>query len=132
MESLSKLKWIFLGIALISLLILYKIYNPVSSNLFPKCPLLSTTGIKCPGCGSQRAIHHLLNFNIINALKENVLVVFFIPYIVLGFAFELIKNPSQKLLKWRKRIFGRTAILIILGVIISFWIFRNLKLHFNW
>lgn len=132
MESLIKLKWFLLGIVLIVLIILYKFYNPTSSNLFPKCPLFASTGIKCPGCGSQRAIHHLLNFNIANALKENVLAVIFIPYILLGFAFELIRNPSQKILKWRKLVFGRTAILAILFFIIAFWIFRNLKLYFNW
>lgn len=128
----TKLKRICLGLFLVLLMVFYKTYNPISSNIFPKCPIFSTIGIKCPGCGSQRAIHHLLNFNIANALKENVLMVLFIPYILLGFAFEMIKTPSQKLLKWRKRIFGRTAILIILFLIISFWIFRNLKLHFNW
>ncbi len=128
---INKLKWFLLGIVLILLLVVYKIYNPSYSNFFPKCPLFSTTGVKCPGCGSQRAIHYLLNFDIVNAVNENILAVVFIPYILLGFAFELIKKPTQVVLKWRKIMFGKTAILIILTFIISFWIFRNIKLYYH-
>lgn len=128
---INKLKWFLLGIVLILLLILYKVYNPNYNNLFPKCPLFVYTGIKCPGCGSQRAIHHLLNFEILKAINNNILAVIFIPYILLGFAFELIKKPTQKILKWRKIIFGRTAILIVLTVIITFWVFRNIKIYIN-
>jgi len=93
--------------------------------LFPKCPFRELTGLKCAGCGSQRAIHHLLNFDFINAAKENIMLVISIPYILIGYIFSLLKQPNEIVLKWRKRLFGQKAILIILTIIILFWILRN-------
>lgn len=119
-------KWSIAIIFLIILAILYKTYNPNGNNYFPKCPFKELTGLKCPGCGSQRAIHYLLNFDIINAIKENVILVISIPYILTGLVFDTLNRPNEKLLKWRKILFGQKAILIILTVIITFWILRNI------
>lgn len=117
--------WVFL-LVIIIIIILYKIFDPYNSDYFPKCPFRELTGYKCPGCGSQRAIHYLLNFEIIPALKENVLLVLSIPYIIAGVIIDLIKNPKQKLLRIRKMCFGVGAIIIILFIIFIFWILRNL------
>ena len=84
------------------------------------------TGLDCPGCGSQRAIHHILNFNIIQALKANVLVVQFIPYLITGFIFDMVNSSSERFLKWRKILFGEKAIYIILIVTVLFTIIRNI------
>jgi len=121
------LKW---GIAIILvtiLAILYRTYNPNGNIYFPKCPFRELTGLKCPGCGSQRAIHYLLNFDILNAIKENLILVLSIPYILTGLVFDSLKKPNEKILKWRKVLFGRKAIFLILAIIIAFWILRNLK-----
>ena len=57
-----KLKYIgFLSIGLI-VVTLYFFINP-STAFFPKCPIYSTTGIYCPGCGSQRALHDFLHLD---------------------------------------------------------------------
>lgn len=119
------LKW---GIAIIFisiLAILYKSYNPTGNIYFPKCPFLELTGYKCPGCGSQRAIHYLLNIDILNAIKQNIILVISIPYILTGLVFDAIKKPNQNMLKWRKTLFGQKAIFIILSIITTFWILRN-------
>ena len=118
-------KWILVVLGLIVLIFIYKSVNPVESNFFPKCPFHQLTGYKCPGCGSQRSIHYLLNFEISNAFHENAMLVISIPYILLGICFDLIKIKNKKQLAWRKRLFGTKAILIILILIILFWILRN-------
>jgi hypothetical protein len=121
------LKW---GIAIILvtiLAVLYRTYNPNGNVYFPKCPFREFTGLKCPGCGSQRAVHYLLNFDIFNAIKENVILVLSIPYILTGLVFDSLKKPNENLLKWRKILFGRKAIFVILSIIIAFWILRNIK-----
>jgi len=120
------LKWSVIFITIITLLIIYKIYNPIQNIYFPKCPFKGLTGYKCPGCGSQRAIHYLLNFEIKYAFGENMLLVLSIPYLIMGFIFDLIKNPNDEGLKWRKILFGVKAIYIILTIIVSFWILRNI------
>ena len=104
----------------------YRIYNPIRDVFFPKCPFFVITGFKCPGCGSQRAIHYLLNFDILKAINENVLLVLSIPYLFAGIVFESLLVPSDKILKWRKRLFGQRAIIIIVAIIVAFWIGRNL------
>lgn len=121
------LKWSIVIILLTILAILYKAYNPNENMYFPKCPLRELTGLKCPGCGSQRAIHYLLNFDILNAIRENVILVLSIPYVLTGLAFDTLKKPNEKILKWRKLLFGEKAIFLILAIIIVFWTLRNLK-----
>lgn len=121
------LKW---GIAIILVTffaILYRTYNPYGTVYFPKCPFRELTGLKCPGCGSQRAVHYLLNFDIFNAIKENVILVLSIPYILIGLVFDSLKEPNENILKWRKILFGQKAIFVILFIIVAFWILRNIK-----
>jgi len=120
------IKWGITFVLLIGLIIIYKIFNPNGNDFFPKCIFHELTGYKCPGCGSQRAIHHLLNFDIATAISENILLVLAIPYIIIGFIFDLIKNPSNKIIKWRKILFGKKAIILIFVVIILFWVLRNI------
>lgn len=121
------IKWSIAIILLTILAILYKTYNPNGNIYFPKCPFRELTGLKCPGCGSQRAIYYLLNFDILNAIKENVILVLSIPYILTGLVFDTLKKPNENVLKWRKVLFGQKAIFLILTIIIAFWILRNIK-----
>jgi hypothetical protein len=121
------LKWTIVLIVVSILIILYKTYNPSDNIYFPKCPFRTLTGLKCPGCGSQRAVHSLLNFDIFNAITENVILVLSIPYILTGIVFDYFKKTNDNILKWRNRVFGQKAIFVILSIIIVFWILRNLK-----
>ena len=60
---------ILLGILAVSVLaLIYYKFNPSDIAIFPKCPFLLLTGLKCPGCGSQRAIHSLLHFSIFDVV----------------------------------------------------------------
>lgn len=127
MDISKVLKWGIAIILLTILAILYRTYNPSGNVYFPKCPFRELTRLKCPGCGSQRAVHYLLNFDILNAIKENVILVLSIPYVLIGLLFDTLKKPNEKILKWRKILFGQKAIFLILTIIIAFWILRNLK-----
>lgn len=118
-------KWVLIFSAFICFIFLYKEYNPSTAGFFPACPFYSLTGLQCPGCGSQRAVHYLLNFEIGKAITQNALLVLSIPYLITGFVFDNLKNPSSKILKWRRVFFGTKAIWIVLSVIIAFWILRN-------
>lgn len=105
---------------------LYWKFDPAdTSNVYPHCPFKLLTGYKCPGCGSQRAVHQLLHLNFKEAFELNQLLVLSLPYIALGFAFEKMSlNPF--LLQWRQRLFGVMAIRIVLAIVVAFWIGRNL------
>ena len=98
--------------------------DPNVYPFFPKCPFLFVTGLECPGCGSQRAIHQLLHLNIIVAFRYNPLVVIFTPYIFLGLYLEYM-GGKNKFPEVQKVLFGKIAVIIILVVFMTFWIGRN-------
>lgn len=112
---------LFLGF----LVYIYGRYNPAEHQVFPKCPFRTLTGYKCPGCGSQRAIHDILQGNIFAAFQQNMLLIISIPYLLLGFAFDLYRSTNPLYLRWRKRLYGTKAIYFVLAIIIVFWILRN-------
>lgn len=80
---------------------------------------------KCPGCGSQRAIHQLLNGHLIKALQHNALAVITIPYILLGCYLSIAgDNKINRLL--HRHLYEGKMVYVILGIIISFGILKNI------
>ena len=122
---MRKAYWAIAATACLLLVWLYQSFSPAQSPFFPKCPFLWLTGFRCPGCGSQRAIHALLNAEIGAAFRQNMLVVIFIPYIVLGAVTDLIRHPSPLVMKIRLHLFGVRAIWIVFTVIVVFAVLRN-------
>jgi len=121
----SYLKWTAGALLLVLLGWVYKSYNPLDYAWFPKCPFRTLTGLLCPGCGAQRAVHDLLNLDILSALKENALLVLAFPYLLVALVFKLASPLSGSMLKWRKMLFGAGAIKFILVLVMAFWIGRN-------
>ncbi|SEF74421.1 Protein of unknown function [Halpernia humi] len=103
----------------------YYFANPLSNSYFIKCPFKTLSGLDCPGCGSQRALHALLHGDIYRAFSYNLLFVLAIPYVFVGILFEWfgLKNRYPKT---RKLLFGKTAIYMVVAIIILFFILRNL------
>ena len=65
---MKKYRFTIIAISIMAILtIVYLIFDPAKSAWFPRCPFLVLTGLKCPGCGSQRVIHSLLNGDIASA-----------------------------------------------------------------
>jgi len=108
------------------LVIVYFTFSPTQSFLFPKCPFLVVTGLKCPGCGSQRAIHALLHLHFVEAIKYNALFVSSLPYIlVLAYA-EIRRKSDPKLYLKANHI---KFIYLYLFLVFAWWISRNI---FDW
>ncbi|MFT5165263.1 MAG: hypothetical protein ACI8P3_000487 [Saprospiraceae bacterium] len=121
----KSVKYIITGIALIIIfLMIYGLNDPEINSFFPKCPFLSLTGYECPGCGSQRAIHQFLQGNVVAAFWYNPLFVLALPYLIIGGLFEFTPLKS-KYAKAQRLLFGYKTIYVILVIIISFWIWRN-------
>ncbi|NGF55982.1 DUF2752 domain-containing protein [Parapedobacter sp. SGR-10] len=118
--------WVMLGIGSTGVLFMYKYFNPLNHALFPKCPLKHLTGLDCPGCGSQRALHHLLNGEIEQSFLQNPLLFLMVPYLLLGFYLQLVPEPTVRELKLRKALYGYRAIQVVFVVIILFTIVRNM------
>ena len=103
--------------------VIYSTFDPSASRWFPRCPFLMLTGLKCPGCGTQRAIHALLHGDVLSALHFNALLPVSIPLLLLyGYA-ELVRTRKPR---FYNRVNSVTAILAVLIVVIVWWIVRNI------
>ena len=111
----------------IVLAFLYFFINPSEANFFPECPLYVTTGIYCPGCGSQRATHQLLNFNIIGVFQQNALFVFGLLIVVYHFVISGINYFFKKDL-YNYIYHSKTPVILII-IAVLFWILRNLPYY---
>jgi hypothetical protein len=56
------------------------LFNPSQYGFYPRCALYTTTGIYCPGCGSLRALHHLVHGHFAMALRCNPLLILSLPF----------------------------------------------------
>jgi hypothetical protein len=122
-----KFKHIGILVLLIVVAFLYFFIDPSEVDFLPKCVLYATTGIYCPGCGSQRATHQLLNFNLLGVLQQNVF--FFIVLLLLGY--HLVITSIN--LYFKKHIYNyiyhpKTPIVFLIFVIL-FWILRNIPYY---
>lgn len=121
-----KLKYIIIGIGLFLILSLYYIYNP-QINIFPKCPFYSFTGLHCPGCGSQRALHQLLHLNIIKTIDHNALYVLGMLTILYNIVIKGINKYYKK--EYYNYLYHPVAPIAIGITILSFWILRNIDIY---
>ncbi len=100
------------GVTCAGLILLY-VQDPQSSRLFPPCPWHSLTALHCPGCGSLRAIHHLLHADVRGALSMNPLMIISIP--MLGLLWARPSWSKKKWLPW-----------FCLSVLVAYGILRNI------
>lgn len=101
---------------------LYRI-DPEQSLYSPKCIFYHLTGLKCPGCGSQRAAHALLHLRLGEAFRHNALMTASLPFIAL----LLISYATRRRLPvLYARLNSSTTMWIILTVIVIWWIMRNI------
>ena len=117
----------FLGVIIFSIMVLiYYFFNPSNYILFPKCPFFALTGLKCPGCGSQRAIHSLLHLKISEAFEFNAFLLISLPiiFVLLFVEFYKLKFPM-----FYSKINNSCFIGVYFIVTIFWWLLRNM---YNW
>lgn len=117
---------ILIVILLAGIAVAYKYLDPAVVPFFPRCPFRLLTGHLCPGCGSQRAIHHLLNLDLPGAWRMNPLVVIALPYLLLGLILQPLSHRSARGARLLDQLYGYQASIVVLVVIVLFWIGRNI------
>ena len=105
---------------------IYYALDPSASALFPKCAFHSLTGYKCPGCGSQRAVHALLHGHVAAAFGHNALLFIVVPWIALCLFAEgqRLRNP-----RLYARLNAPLLVWLLLALVLLWWLLRNI---FNW
>jgi hypothetical protein len=115
-----------LAVAAAGLVMLY-FFDPATSGVFPPCPVRYLTGWYCPGCGSLRAVHQLLQGNLRAAWALNPLTVVLSPFLGYGMiSYALLDLRGRHL----PRVFLPAVwIRALCAVIILFGIARNIPVH---
>jgi hypothetical protein len=54
-------------------------FPPATTPYYPRCVFHAATGLSCPGCGTTRALHHLLHGRIGEAFAMNALLFALLP-----------------------------------------------------
>ena len=105
---------------------IYYAIDPSASTIFPRCTVLELTGYKCPGCGSQRAIHALLHGDVAEAFRYNALLLIAIPWIALCLFAESRRTRNPRLYA---RLNAPLLIWLFLAMVLIWWVLRNI---FKW
>lgn len=113
-------RFIILGIFL-AILLAMAFIDPAGSKHIPRCPFYALTGLKCPGCGSLRAVHAVLHGDFGKAWHFNALAVILLPLVLAGLIYNALRDRDPvavlKLgwLGW-----------FLTGAVILWWVFRNI------
>lgn len=105
---------------------IYYALDPSQSGIFPRCPILELTGYKCPGCGSQRAIHALLHGDVLGAFRYNAMLLVAVPWIALCLFAESRRTRNPRLYM---RLNAPLLCWLFLAFVLLWWLLRNI---FNW
>lgn len=122
-------KWWIIGavaVIVIAGIAIYSTFDPSTVRFFPRCTFLTLTGLKCPGCGTQRAIHALLHGNFLEAVRFNAMMVASVPLLALyGYA-EIVRKSKPR---FYSKVNSTPIILTIFVLVVLWWILRNV---FGW
>ena len=105
------------------LLGVYYHFDPTSSGWIFKCPFHMLTGLDCPACGNQRALHCILHMQWAKAWGYNPFLFVSLPYLILLAVSALFKERLKVL--W-SAISNRKVVIIYAVAICIWWIVRNL------
>lgn len=111
-----------LSIAVMALVAFVYYEHDPSSPAAPKCLFRLLTGYDCPGCGSQRALHALLNGHVAEAWGYNPFVFFAVPA---GCMFIIAEAAGKRHPRLREALINPAIIAAVLAAIIAWWILRN-------
>lgn len=109
-----------------ALLLLY--VPPTEDSFYPRCQFHSLTGLHCPGCGTTRALHALLNGRVVQAVAYNPLAPVVMP--VLGWS--LVRSlagwgrgrpvaPESRLRK--------VSVWLLIVALVAFAVLRNIPAY---
>jgi hypothetical protein len=123
-RSLTPTRLAFAGgllVGISALVVLYH-HDPSASTFYPRCVFKLATGLDCPGCGSTRALYHLLHGDFVTALRFNpmlfVMMAVIAPALPSFFRGKTAAYLNKPATAWA-----------IFGVLIAWWIFRNTPLY---
>jgi hypothetical protein len=104
-----------------------RLANPVTAPFYPVCVFHQATGMHCPGCGTARALHALLNGRFVEALGYNPVATVLLPLLGVMTALEL-----RRVWQGREPYVSRVAPWLAWGLVLlmaAFWVARNIPAY---
>ena len=120
LEPIQKRPRLSTCLAVLPCLIYIWARDPSEPGVTPPCLILTFTGLYCPGCGSLRALHQLLNGNVLAAFWLNPIMVISIPLVISALFLQI--HPSKFL---DNRLYRNITIGFCFAIVIPYWILRN-------
>ena len=105
--------------------IVYYIFDPAEYVAFPKCRFFVLTGLKCPACGLQRAVHALLYGHVVEAFSYNLFLILSLPYAI-ALTLGEYYNFGGRLDGLKKFTQSHTAVYTYIALFFVWWIMRNI------
>lgn len=117
---------VLIAVALIlaagAIAVAYYLFEP-SSGLYPRCAFKLATGLDCPGCGSQRALHALLHGDIAAAWHSNAMLLVGLPLVGLLLGARALRHRRPSL---ERMLNSQGIILMLLAALVLWTIVRNI------
>ena len=110
--SRSALSTISISAVAVGAVILYR-FDPTVARFYPHCVFHDLTGLQCPGCGTTRALHHLLHGDVAGAFRLNAMLFVAVPFAAVAAASRRFATHPWTV--W-------TALVVTFG----WWVLRNL------
>lgn len=110
-----------LGLGAVGAWVLYT-FPPTAYAFYPQCPVRLLTGLECPGCGTTRALHHLLHGRVDEAFRLNPMLFVLVAVALCALPSILRGRSPQFLMKpW----FAWASFVVLAG----YWVVRNTPMY---
>lgn len=127
-QGTKRIVWLLMGGAAAgAALVMLYFFAPTDYPFYPRCFLHSVTGLSCPGCGSLRAVHHLLHGEVAAAFRLNPLLLLSLPIVACALLAQVVRFRTGRILfaSFQRPVW----IWLLLGIILAFGILRNVPMR---
>ena len=89
------------------------LFDPSETRYFPRCPIFALTGLKCPGCGTSRALHAVLHCHFGDVLRFNAVLP--VLFVLLVYCVIFPSHAQRPVIIW-----------LVIAFVITWGIVRNI------